>query len=174
VPALPHSSGSFPLSSKNGRPKNKYNIEFEPFKSPYWMTFLQCKNLGGKVKAGEKSRIVIYWEKNTYEDESTGKLEKSILSKVYFVFNLDQTDGIPENKIPQILNTHTNPIEEAEAIIQNFPNKPEIQFRNEDKACYYPSRDLISIPAKDPLKIWKTITAHFIMNLATPQDTTPV
>ena len=49
------------------------------------MTFLQYKNLGSKVKAGEKSRIVIYWEKNTYEDESTGKLEKSILSKVYFV-----------------------------------------------------------------------------------------
>ena len=58
---------------------------FQPFKSPFWLTFLQCKNLGGKVKAGEKSRIVIYWEKNIYEDESTGKLEKSILSKVYFV-----------------------------------------------------------------------------------------
>lgn len=140
------------VSGKPYRGFNSLYLNTQPFKSPYWMTFLQCKNLGGKVKAGEKSRLVIYWERNTYEDESTGKLEKSILSKAYFVFNLQQTEGIPEDKIPQLQNEHKNPIEEAEAIIQNFPNKPEIRFHNDDKACYYPSKDLICIPAKESFK----------------------
>ena len=108
------------VSGKPYRGFNSLYLNTQPYKSPFWMTFLQCKNLGGKVKAGEKSRMVVYWEKSTYEDKETGELESGILSKAYFVFNLEQTEGIPENKIPQILNTHTNPIEEAEAINENL------------------------------------------------------
>ena len=141
------------LSGKAYRGFNSLYLNSQPFKSPFWMTFLQCKNFWGRVKAGEKSRMVIYWEKSTYEDQDSGKLESAILSKVYFVFNLEQTEGIPENKIPQIQTQHSNPIEEAEAIIQNFPNKPEIFFHNEDKAYYSPSRDIISLPAKESFKI---------------------
>ena len=90
------------VSGKTYRGFNAVYLNSLSFKSPFWMTFLQCKNLGGRVKAGEKARMVIYWEKSTYEDRETGALETGILSKYSQVFNLEQTEGILEEKIPKL------------------------------------------------------------------------
>ena len=140
------------VSGKTYRGFNAVYLNSLPFKSPFWMTFLQCKTLGGKVKAGEKSRMVIYWERSTYEDRETGEQETGILSKYYQVFNLDQTEGIPEEKIPKLEIRDRNPIEEAERILRDFPNKPEIRFHNQDKAYYSPSQDLICLPPREYFK----------------------
>ena len=43
--------------------------------------------------------------------------------RYYCVFNLEQTSGIPADKIPQIGND-INPIEACEAVFANMPNKP--------------------------------------------------
>ena len=138
-----------------GKPYRGFNylyLNSQSFKSPFWMTFLQCKNLGGSVKSRAKAKMVIFWQRGTYEDQETEEIKPSILLKVYHVFNLEQTEGIPLSKIPQIMFEHKNPIEEAEAIIQNYRNKPEIRFNNEDRAFYRPSEDFISIPAKESFR----------------------
>ncbi|EKD28836.1 MAG: protein of unknown function DUF1738 [uncultured bacterium] len=140
------------VTDKPYRGFNYLNLNFQNFQSPYWMTFLQCKELGGKIKSGEKSTVIIFWKTGSVEDRETEEMKRSILLKTYSVFNLEQTEEIPENKIPKFQFEHKNPIEEAESIIRNFPNKPEIRFHTEDRAYYSPSQDLISIPAKESFK----------------------
>ena len=140
------------LSGKPYRGFNFLYLNSQPFKSPFWMTFLQCREFGGRIKAGAKSRIIFFWEKSTYTDKETGELEKGVLSKYYQVFNLEQTEGIPEEKIPRLQNEHKNPIEEAERIIQNYPNKPEINFHNQDSAYYSPVKDQIWMPSRESFK----------------------
>ena len=57
---------SVPTSFTTGRPYRGVNrFMLDPcitgFSSPYWITFNQASKQGGKVKAGEKSRKVVFW-----------------------------------------------------------------------------------------------------------------
>jgi antirestriction protein ArdC len=67
--------------------------------SRYWFTFRQVKELGGFVRKGEKSTPVVYRgsmmkvERNENGEEK--KREVSFLRQ-YAVFNLDQTENMPE------------------------------------------------------------------------------
>lgn len=72
--------------------------------SPFWLTFKQAKQLGGSVRKGEKSTMVVFWKTGTRKDRDTldddgQPLERRfMLARYYRVFNLDQTDEV---RIPQ-------------------------------------------------------------------------
>ena len=61
------------------------------------------------------------------------------------MFNVSQCDGIP---LPVVAARRFNPIEECENIVSGMPNPPRIEFGG-NRAFYIPSRDLITIPARD-------------------------
>ena len=114
--------------------------------SRYWMSFKQAQEFGGKVKKGEKGHLCVFWKIITKEEENENgeRIEKTIpLLRYYKVFNLDQVEGIED---PDIHNCNMDEaIEEAEQIIENYQDKPEI-VSNEQSAYYNPNKDYINIP----------------------------
>ncbi len=133
---------------------NVFLLSNHPFKSPYWMTFLQIAGMGGSVKAGAKSTPVIFWKLlkqaaeptsvNTYGDAQVGG-DAIPLLRYYNVFNVEQTNGItvPEES-PRIFN----PIQECEQIVSAMPNRPTIQH-NGNEAFYSPPKDFVNMPSQE-------------------------
>jgi antirestriction protein ArdC len=117
------------------------------FSSPFWMTFKQVKAKGGTVKKGEKATPVLYWstfDKKADDEEDEEKLKKLGFHRMYFIFNADQIEGIefPEFELPKY---DFNPIDEAERIIENMPNRPAIS-RKGTAAYYTPMLDTVTVP----------------------------
>jgi antirestriction protein ArdC len=119
------------------------------YAAPYWLTFNQAKTLGGTIKKGEKSSIVVFWNFKEVEEvnKDTGELEKKNIPflKYYRVFNVQQCEGITYPDQPE--ESHEDPIAEAEAIIEGYKGRPEIKH-GFTKACYSPAEDLIKMPSK--------------------------
>ncbi|RWB93279.1 MULTISPECIES: zincin-like metallopeptidase domain-containing protein [unclassified Mesorhizobium] len=70
------------------------------FLSPYWMTYKQSQELGGQVRKGEKSALVVYANaiERTETNDSGEEIERRIpFMKGYNVFCADQIDGLPEH-----------------------------------------------------------------------------
>lgn len=69
------------------------------FLSPYWMTYKQAQQLGGQVRRGEKSTMVVYAStfERTEEDDNGEEVERRIpFMKEYRVFSADQIDDLPD------------------------------------------------------------------------------
>ncbi len=129
---MPWKAGSLPrnmVSKKAYRGFNFWYLLSFNFQRPYFLTFHQIKNLGGSVKKGAKSVQVIFWKLNEYEDRDSGEQKKIPMLRYYRVFNIDDTEGIPENKIPDS-ETHDHdfsPIEACENIVRNWQDIPKIE-----------------------------------------------
>ncbi len=119
------------------------------YASPYWLTFNQAKTLGGTIKKGEKSSIVVFWNFKEVEEvnKDTGELEKKNIPflKYYRVFNVLQCEGITYPD--QLEESHSYPIAEAEAIIEGYKGRPEIKH-GFTKASYNPIEDVVKMPNK--------------------------
>ena len=143
------------ISKKPYRGINQFLLNCSPYSSPYWLTFNQARQKGGQVRKGEKSTLVVFWKwldrKDEQEDDtsttSTGKIP---LLRYYNVFNLGQIDGINPPEEEQIINPFA-PIEQAELLIQDMPNKPVIHYGG-DRACYSPILDSIKLPEREVFK----------------------
>ena len=130
------------------------------FSSPYWLTFKQCNELGGTIKKGSKSQIVVFFKfrevrKKAREfNEDTGQYEevekdaKVPFLRYYRVFNIEQAEGI---EIPKEEEIEFEPLEECERIVADFADKPNI-MHGHDYASYVPSQDLIEMPIKNFFK----------------------
>jgi antirestriction protein ArdC len=157
-----------PWNSNLGRPQNLctkrpyrgVNIfllgAFTPYESPYWVTYKQAEDLGGKVRKGEKGHMVTYWKISKYNKVGNAFVwlppnaeqfdGKSFLLRYYTVFNTEQVDGI-ESKIPVATIKPFNPIEACEAVWNGFQDRPTI-INGHGSAFYRPSTDQIGMPAK--------------------------
>ena len=68
-----------------------------------YVTFNQCQQEGGKVRKGEKAKMVVFWKWIEQEDEETGEVEQVPFLRYYNVFHLDQCEGIaPSIVLPLI------------------------------------------------------------------------
>jgi antirestriction protein ArdC len=132
-------------SQKEYRGINVFLLASQGYTSPFWLTYKQALSIGGNVRKGEHGTHVCYWNINEYakKNKDTGELEnrKSVLLRVYTVFNLPQCDGITGFDTEKI----ANPIAECESVVSAMPNRPKIG--PSDKAWYRPSTDSIGIPS---------------------------
>ena len=98
------------------------------YTSPYWLTFKQAKEMGGSVKAGEKSTMVVFWKLLTrmvdspiLDDNGEIQQEEKVipLLRTYNVFNVAQTT-IP---VPEIENKDIDPkdIRDKRVAIEKAP-----------------------------------------------------
>lgn len=137
------------ITGKNYRGINVWLLASHNYPQNYFLTFKQVKDLGGSVKKGEKSQEVIFWkwiEKENYEKkEDIDKIKKVPMLRYYRVFNIDQCEGIPKEKIPSIIERKNDPIESCEKIITEMPKRPEIRH-NEQKAYYHKMDDYVNLP----------------------------
>jgi antirestriction protein ArdC len=138
------------LTQKEYRGLNVFTLASQGFPSRFWLTFNQTAKLGGRIRKGEKSSPVIFWnvgdERETATQDGTKEASRPFLLRYYSVFNLSQTEGID---IPASLlqETRTNdPIETCEQIVTNMQNPPA--FEQSDKAWYSPSNDVVGMPAR--------------------------
>ena len=121
---------------------------FNGYPHNQWLTFNQTRKLGGAVKKGEKASFVVFAkriEKKGQDNVPEDERDSFFLYQYYNVFNVAQCDGITpiENKVRE--NT---PLEEAEAIVAGYKNKPEI-IRGEYSPCYSPLNDKVFMPTID-------------------------
>ena len=122
------------------------------YTSPYFLTYLQAKELGGHVKKGERGGMVIKY--GTYTKEAEGAQpekateEERRFLKAYTVFNASQIEGIEFPKpvaLPEF--TPSERCARAREIVAGMPQRPEI---SEGMAipCYRPSTDSVHMPEK--------------------------
>lgn len=118
---------------------NFFLLSFSNFADNRWVTYKQATDLGGKVKAGEKSKQIVFWNIMSFEEDS-GKKKSIPLLKYFNVFNVEQVDGLniePLAKREKVLK--------AEEVIEGYKNKPKVQHIG-NRACYSPSTDVVSMP----------------------------
>ena len=130
-----------------------------------YITFKQCTERGGKVKTGEKSRMVVFWKmlaKDKTDDKgnpvygSDGKVRKEMipLLQYYNVFHINQCEGIeprkrrnskPDNAEPQ---TPMSPDAVAEGIITGYVDRSGVNLVHQlgNRAYYRPSSDTVVLP----------------------------
>jgi len=119
-----------------------------------YLTFKQITDLGGKVKKGAKSSIVVFWTMYEKEDED-GEKEKIPVLRYYRVFSIHQCDGI-ESKLPVVdAGPVPDPIDEAERVFSEYTSREGIKVSNDNpnRAYYSPDDDSINIPGLDRFQI---------------------
>jgi antirestriction protein ArdC len=121
------------------------------YENPYFLTFDQVKELGGKVKKGEKGIPVVFWkmveaEKETHSENEVK--EKKPMLKYYYVFNVAQTENVEYNFPKPIEFKESDTIIAGENIYLNMPQKPRLETTNRVQAFYSPTEDYIHMPSK--------------------------
>jgi len=139
------------ISKREYRGINVFLLGVSRYANPYWLTFRQAKQLDGHVKKGERSTPVVFWKwlERERDNPDTGEIEtvSTPLLRYYRVFNVEQCEGIPAEKVPTLENARDfRPIEEAERVVQEMPQRPIIQHEAA-QAFYRPSADVVNMPA---------------------------
>ena len=148
------------VSKKPYRGVNLFLLSATKYVSPLWLTMKQANQLGGSVRKGEHSQIVVFWkvdqipnadsETESQEHEADEKTRRRFVLRHYRLFNLEQCE-LPQavlDKLPKIETHQHDPIEAAERIIAGMPNPPEIQYAG-SKAFYSPITDRITLPPRE-------------------------
>ncbi len=126
-----------------------------------YLTFEECKRLGGKVKKGEHGQFCVSWArikttKQFVEEDGTITEKEAIIPRLryYYVFEVSQCEGIERLYTYEPEKYDTTPNERAEKIIKDYITRENIDFTNSDgnKAYYQPSTDSVVVPAIDRFK----------------------
>ncbi|REJ81342.1 MAG: DUF1738 domain-containing protein [Bacteroidetes bacterium] len=113
----------------------------------FFLSEKQLEAIGGKVKEGEKANIIVFWKQITIDDPDTTETKDYPFLRYYRVFNVEQCEGIPEDKLSKVDETIHNDIVSCEDVYEQMPKKPKLQHKG-DKAFYNPLLDFINMPAK--------------------------
>lgn len=119
-----------------------------------YATYKQWQDLGGQVKKGEKSEIVVFWKifeaEETNKDTGEKETKKIPLLRYYNVFHISQVEGV-EPLAPEQLNDEVEPIEEADKLITDYITREHIDFTEcrSNEAYYSPSSDRVVVPMKE-------------------------
>jgi len=151
----PWTGGGYPknlVTKKEYRGINVFLLACQKYSSPYWLSYKQAQDLGGTVKKGEQSTMVVFWKQIAMEDKNNqGETVKKTIPflRYYRVFNIEQCEGIDEKKIPQTeIRQDFQPIKECENVLNGMPKKPEIKFE-ESRAYYHTMNDFVNMPKKE-------------------------
>ena len=141
------------ISGATGKPYSLLN-QMLLAKDGEWYTWNQIQALGGKVRKGEKSSMVVFWKQTPVKDEdpATGEqIERMIPVLKYFnVFHIDQLDGIEAKTIdPEAIDPATDTA--ADALIAGYIQRSgvELEHRKGDEAFYSPSVDRVVLPLRE-------------------------
>ena len=152
-------AGGRPLRA-NGVPYTGINAVFlwamgdaSGYRSRYWMTYKQAKDLGGQVRSGEESSISVYFNSinKTEVDRVTGEeATKNIrFMRSYAIFNADQIDDLPEHFRPDVLKLVEPTASERQSAIDAFFDPIAVEVRHGgDRAFYSPGGDYVQMPPK--------------------------
>ena len=123
------------------------------YDSSYWVTYKQAEQMGGHVKKGEKSTIVVFWKFLDIEKTAdTGKkhIEQIPMLRYYRVFNVCQCEGVTIPDAPADTETlEFTPLQQCENVVAEMPNSPPIYHDGHGRAFYRPMEDSVHMPERD-------------------------
>jgi len=139
------------VSHKPYRGINAFLLHAMGYVSPCWLTLNQVNGLGGRVRRGEHACPVVFWkffDEEADTPDSPEEHKRYALLRYYSVFNTEQCEGLPKDKLPVITtNAAFCRLDEAERLVQEMPDRPEIRHDSR-RASYSPQRDLIRMPPR--------------------------
>ncbi len=114
-----------------------------------YATYKQWTDLGGHVRKGEKSEIVVFWKIQPVEDvkeDGTKEVKQIPLLKYFNVFHISQVEGVeplPEEELHDIA-----PIEKADQVLNDYWTRENITVEHKvgNRAYYSPTLDMIRLP----------------------------
>lgn len=145
------------ITKKPYRGLNVLLLSSLDYPTNYFLTFKQLIGIGGRVKKGEKSHLVVFWkwDQSPATDDKAEDGKEAVqhqsgpLLRYYQVFNVDQCENIPPSSLTDASPINDNdPIANCEEITGNMPQRPEIRFKH-NVAFYHPYGDYVNMPAID-------------------------
>ena len=139
---------------------NRIRLAFQAkkmnYQDPRWITFLQAKEQGWKVKNEENGTVCEkwIWTKEKIEKDEDGNEKKTIINLrkpiVYYftLFNAEQIEGIPKLEKKQMNETELGKV--ADDFIKS--SECEIVEKVQDESYYIPSEDKIVLPPREYFK----------------------
>ena len=117
-----------------------------------YATARQWKDLGGSIKAGERSEVIVFWkwpevsQEESENEDKDKKLKRPVL-RYYRVYHISQVDGVTPLE-PKIRVFNHDPIEQAEQLLHGYLAREGIRLENglSNEAYYSPGCDIIHIP----------------------------
>lgn len=144
------------ISGTTGKPYSLLN-QMLLGKPGEWYTWNQIQKLGGKVRKGEKSSMVVFWKQRAIKEEDPATGEKVVrmipMLKYFNVFHIDQTEGIGAKTIdPEAHDPATD--DTADAIIADYLQRSgvKLEHRPGDEAFYSPSADRVVLPLREQFR----------------------
>ena len=127
-----------------------------------WMTYNQAQALGGQVRKGETSSLVIKYgliepKEGAAPDSREGQRRPYL--RTYRVFNADQVDGLPDEMrgAPDpVLDLGTEPNAVLAAYFGSLG--ATVETTPEPRAYYHPARDVIHLP---PIATFHTTQGYY-------------
>ena len=141
-----------PRSLSTGKPYtgvNRWLLTMAAAPSPWWGTMKAVNGLGGSVRKGERSTLVIFAKHDQAEDRSTGEVRHWSVLRYYNVFNASQCDNLPPEKVA--VPTRPDgfaPLAECEAILTGYGAGPAVVHGGPD-AFYRPAADTVTVPERE-------------------------
>jgi antirestriction protein ArdC len=157
------------VSKKRYKGINAIMLGTAGFASPYWMTYKQAAELGGNVKKGSASQMVVFFKRFDKTDKegnpvinAKGEQESVWMIRYSRVFNLEQTEGIESPDKVEVVEgdaaeeAETDGIKKAKQVVKDADLCP---IKNGgDRAAYSPALDMIKMPA---IKSFKTPASYY-------------
>ena len=141
---------------------NSFLLNFAfPRSNPYYLSFKQAKELGGRIRKGAKAEPVVYFA-TSYKDadgksvkpevaeqlqRSGHKLQCYPFLKYYNVFNVEDVEGATFD-LPEVPTFEHDPIEAAEAVMESVTNGPQI-IEHPNQCFYRPRTDELAMTPCD-------------------------
>jgi antirestriction protein ArdC len=120
------------------------------YSNPDWLTYKQATGLGGNVRKGEKSTVIVFFTQfgpTPKAGAATADPQtRAAMLRYYNVFNVEQCDGLPSPAAAAAVTSHHEPIDVAEAIAAGYVDGPTVD-RFGTSAWYRPSSDHVSVPS---------------------------
>lgn len=140
------------VSYKTGKPYSLLNqmLLGEPGE---YVTYKQAQELGGQVRKGAKSKIVVFWKQVKAEDEETGEVKLYPVLRYYNVFHIRDVDGLsPKHEAP--LPNCVSPSVRGTGIIHKYLIHSGVTLRHVagDRAYYTPATDTVILPRREQFK----------------------
>ena len=152
------------VSKKPYRGINALMLGTSDFENPFWATFHQVKELGGSVRKGSKSEMVVFVKRLPKHDEKGNPVVDDLGREVTIpflryssVFNFEQCDGLKEPNAKPIVagelpatKPEPEPIETAQAIVDaaQAAGRTCRIYNRGSRACYSPFADVIEMPLR--------------------------
>lgn len=140
---------AYAISHTTGKPYSLLNHMLLGGRTGEYLTFKQCADEGGTIKAREKASMIVFWKILEDIDQETGEITKTPFLRYYRVFHISQCEGIAPHFGQQgDPGEQLKPDEKADSIITDYVKRSGVKFRCEHstKAFYSPTTDAITIP----------------------------